>query len=257
MKINWVGGNLPKVGKSWMARGLAESIFNKHRTPSIVVDTSINSKLSQIYNPKLLNLYDPSLYFKKNELDTDDIYKLAENCKNLVVKLSSASQTEFLNWLIDTDIFDSEIEQHFWFVTNGRRDSIKYFNEIYEVFKPFIGNDSKHRLSIVKNWYNLKWQDCEEIKNVHSCNLSGIITNPTEIHYIEDNGLILSEVARLDNLKAPLLFRSRLMRFLKECDLNFLSGNSIKLEQEETELESIDIKPFHENDDDNTNEIPI
>jgi hypothetical protein len=237
MKINWVGGDLPKIGKSWMVRGLTESIFNKYQISPIVVDTSIGSKLSRIYNPKLLELYDPSLYFTECRLAADEIGDLARRCGNLIIKLSSMSQSRFLNWLEYTDMLESDVEHHFWFITNGDRDSVKYFKELHQAFKPSLVNSSKCRLSIVRNWYDLKWKDSQEIEGVNTCNLSGIITNPQEIQYIEDNRLILSEVASLTNCKAPLIFRSRLMRFLTECDRNFLPDKLNKPIQEKVKLE--------------------
>lgn len=256
MKIHWVGGNLPQIGKSWMVRGLAESIFNKYGISSIVVDTSIGSKLSRIYNPKLLELYDPSLYFTKNSLGADKIYELVRKYEILIIKLSSTSQAEFLKWLEQIGLLESDVEQHFWFIANGNRNSIKYFNEIYQFLKPFLGNPNKCKLSIVRNWYGLKWKNAQKIEDVATCNLSGIITNPQEIQYIEDNELILSEIASLRNAKAPLIFRTRLRRFLAECERDFLADEFAKFTQEEIELESPNMASFNDREEATDEEVP-
>jgi hypothetical protein len=259
MKINWIGGNLPRIGKSWMVRGLTESIFNQGGIPPIVIDTSINSTLTRVYNPQLLNFYNPSLYFSKDTLVADEIENLARTHKNLVIKLSSNSQPTFLEWLEDTKILSSEIEQHFWFVTNSRQGSIKYFDEVYQTFNPFLHDRTKCTLNIVRNWHNLQWNDNEEIENITTCNLSGIITNLKEIQYIENNNLTLSELASLGNSRVPLIFRSRVMRFINECISNFLVERPAKLAQKETKpsLRTTKVTTLSKQQEDDDDDVPF
>ena len=130
-QIHWIGGNLPQVGKSWAVRALTESLFLKdYQVIPIVVDTSPNSSLSEIYNPALLESHTPSKYFITNSLAADEIFKLAHTHKRLVVKLASHSQVKFLKWINLSGILTDDIRHSFWFVSNGHRDSIKYFQEL-------------------------------------------------------------------------------------------------------------------------------
>ena len=121
-EIHWVGGNLPQVGKSWAVRALTESLFfaNPHVAP-IVVDTSPDSFLSEVYNPALLQSHTPSQYFSGNCLAADEIFKLVHTHKVLVIKLASHTQSAFLDWVQDSNVENDDIRHKFWFVSNGHR----------------------------------------------------------------------------------------------------------------------------------------
>ena len=48
MKIHWVGGQLPKVGKSWTARALIEGLYLDRGIQVVTIDTSYGSPLSKL-----------------------------------------------------------------------------------------------------------------------------------------------------------------------------------------------------------------
>ncbi len=188
MQIHWVGGNLPQIGKAWMVRGAIESLIGGVLAPPIAVDTSPNSPLSQIYNPLLLKSHKPDRYFQDSGFAADELLHLAEFYNILVVKLASYTQDTFLNWLKISGILDVNIEHHFWFVTNGHRDSLHYFRQIcqYDFWQ----------IHWVRNHYGRNWQEIDEqsIKFIDICDLSGIISSPNEIDYIESHRLILKHL---------------------------------------------------------------
>jgi hypothetical protein len=217
-QIHWVGGNLPQVGKSWAVRALTESLFlTDVRVAPIVVDTSPNSPLSQIYNPALLESHTPDRYFISSNLAADEIFKLAHTHKKLVVKLASHSQAKFLNWINISGILTDDIRHNFWFVSNGHRDSINYFQELC--------NYDWH-LNWVRNQHARVWDDLEETDDETEpfkiCDLPGIITNPTEIEFIEASGAILHHLAHPQNIEVPVLTRIRIQRFLTQSHQNLL-----------------------------------
>ena len=130
-QIHWVGGNLPQVGKSWAVRALTESLFlTDCQVAPVVVDTSPNSPLSEIYNPTLLESHTPNQYFTRNNLAADEIFQLVHTHKRLVIKLASYSQAKFLEWINISGILTDDIRHSFWFISNGHRDSINYFQEL-------------------------------------------------------------------------------------------------------------------------------
>jgi hypothetical protein len=221
-QIHWVGGNLPQIGKSWAVRALTESLFLTDRqVVPIVVDTSPNSPLSQIYNPALLESHTPDRYFISSNLAADEIFKLAHTHKKIVVKLASHSQVKFLNWINISGILTDDIRHNFWFVSNGHRDSINYFQELCNY---------DWQLNWVRNQYARVWDDLEEIDDeaepFNICDLPGIITNPTEIEFIEASGAILHHLASPKNSEITLLTRVRIQRFLAQSHQNFIGNTS-------------------------------
>ncbi len=40
-------------------------------------------------------------------------------------------QRLFLDWIRESSIFNTPVEQHFWFVSDGRKESHRYFPQIY------------------------------------------------------------------------------------------------------------------------------
>lgn len=217
-QIHWVGGNLPQVGKSWAVRALTESLFlTDFQVAPIVVDTSPNSPLSETYNPTLLESHTPDRYFISSNLAADEIFQLVHTHKRLVVKLASHSQVKFLEWINISGILTDDIRHNFWFVSNGHRDSINYFQELCHY---------DWRLNWVRNqharvWDNLEETD-EETEPFNICDLPGIITNPAEIEFIEASGAILHHLAHPENSEIPILTRVRIKRFLTQSHQNFL-----------------------------------
>jgi hypothetical protein len=223
-QIHWVGGNLPQIGKSWTVRALTESLFIERQISSIVVDTSPNSPLSLVYNPDLLKVYHPSTYFTGNGLAADEIFDLADKYHNLVIELSSHSQPMFLQWVNDSGILSADIRHYFWFVSNGHRDSVRYFRQICEC--------SAWELNWVRNCYGRVGIDLAEsddssgLEPFKICDLPGIISNPIEIDYIEASGEILHHLSHPQNSKIPLLTRTRINRFLAQSCQNFLGTDT-------------------------------
>lgn len=213
MEIHWVGGNLPQVGKAWTVRALTESLFlQSPQISPVVVDTSPESPLSQVYNPGLLASYTPSNYFTSDLLASDEIIQMAYTYKTLVVKLSSHTQAAFLDWAEDSGILDEDIRHNFWFVSNGNRRSLDYFMGLHR---------HDWNLNFVRNQYQRVWDDVEdgEESPFEIRDLSGIITNPAEIESIEMSGATLLELSQPEALHVPLLTRVRIQRFLKySCD---------------------------------------
>jgi hypothetical protein len=214
VEIHWVGGNLPHVGKAWTVRALTESLFlqNSQISP-VVVDTSPESRLSQIYNPGLLATYTPSNYFSRDLLASDEIVQMGSAYSTLVVKLSSHTQATFLDWTQASGILDQDIKHHFWFVSNGNHRSLEYFRDLPQ---------HDWQLHFVRNQYQRIW---DQIQSSHPespfeiCDLSGIFTNPAEIESIELSGKTLLELAQPEASHVPLLTRIRIQRFLKHsCD---------------------------------------
>lgn len=213
--IHWIGGNLPQVGKSWATRALTESLCLKDdRAAPLVVDTSPNSILTRVYNPDLLKSTTPDRYFHGDGLFADEIFDLVEH-HTLVVKLVSHSQASFLEWLRISGILNEDIRHHFWFISNGHRAGIQYFQEICE-YAPW-------QIAWVRNHHAPVWDKVAEIETdlFQTCDLSGIISNPAEIQFIEDTGSILSELADPQNDLLPILTRIRIQRFLKHSCQNF------------------------------------
>jgi hypothetical protein len=214
VEIHWVGGNLPQVGKAWAVRALTESLFlqNPQISP-VVVDTSPESPLSQVYNPGLLESYTPSSYFTGDRLASDEIVQMVYTYQKLVVKLSSHTQAAFLDWAEASGILDEDIRHDFWFVSNGNRRSLEYFMGLQR--------DDWH-LHFVRNQYQRVWDNVgvnDEKSPFDLRNLSGIITNPAEIESIEMSGATLLELSQPEALHVPLLTRVRIQRFLKySCD---------------------------------------
>jgi hypothetical protein len=210
--IHWIGGNLPQIGKSWMVRALVECLYLDRKISSVVIDTSPNSPLSRVYNPSLLQFEQCDRYFT-DDLMTDRIFDLVEHHQTLVIKLASYSQSKLLEWIETTDFFGEDISNHFWFVTNGHRDSARYFQEIVRY--------PNWQLNWVQNHYQRIWQNVEQqqIYSVNICNLSGVITDRHEINYIEANQAILHHLAHPQAAQIPLMMRSRIGIFLKQsCD---------------------------------------
>jgi hypothetical protein len=252
--IHWVGGNLPQIGKSWMVRALVECLYLDRQISAVVIDTSPNSPLSQIYNPSFLEFDRFDRYFIDN-LVADRIFNLIEDRQILIIKLASHSQSNFLKWIEETKLFTEDIRHHFWFVTNGHRDSSKYFQE--------IARFPNWNLNWVRNHYQRTWQNSEQPETAlfNICDLSGVITNFHEINYIEANRAILYHLAHPQAAQIPLMMRSRIGIFLKQsCDSllakypNFETGsenltdsqskNNIKIDDSfnpnlETDIESI------------------
>lgn len=216
MQIHWVGGNLPQIGKAWTVRALTESLFNLNQTPPLAIDTSPNSPLSQIYNPRLLQSHQPACYFQNNGIAADELLHLAEFYEVLVVKLASHTQDTFLNWVKKSGIIDAEIEHHFWFVTNGHPDSLTYFSEICQY--------DAWRIHLVRNHYGRTWQDFNEqsMTLIDVCDLPGIISNPREINYIEINRLILSHLTARQFNKVDSMTKRRIEMFLAQSRQSFL-----------------------------------
>ncbi len=221
-QIHWVGGNLPQVGKFWAVRALTESLFfaNPHVAP-IVVDTSPGSLLSAVYNPALLESHTPSKYFSSSRLAADEIFDLVHTYKILIVKLASHTQSAFLDWVKDSDILDDDIRHNFWFVSNGHRDSINYFQELCNY---------DWQLNWVRNQHTRVWGNLEETGDetdpFNICDLPGIITNPAEIEFIEVSGAILHHLAHPENSEVPLLTRIRIQRFLDQSHQNFIGTST-------------------------------
>lgn len=212
MEIHWVGGNLPQVGKAWAVRALTESLFlQSPQISPVVVDTSPESPLSQVYNPGLLASYTPSNYFTSDLLASDEIIQMAYTYKTLVVKLSSYTQAAFLDWAEDSGILDEDIRHNFWFVSNGNRRSLDYFMGLHR---------HDWNLNFVRNQYQRVWDDVEDEESPFEIrDLSGIITNPAEIESIEMSGATLLELSQPEALHVSLLTRVRIQRFLKySCD---------------------------------------
>lgn len=216
MQIHWIGGNMPQIGKAWAVRALTESLFERDNKAPLVVDTSPKSPLSQIYNPLLLKTHQPAHYFNDNGLAADEILSLAEFYRIIVVKLASYTQDTFLSWLKNSGILDIEIEQHFWFVTNGHRDSFIYFTEIcrYDAWQ----------IHWVRNHYGRTWLDADrQTPNlINVCDLPGIISNPYEIDYIEVNRIILKHLVAQKNNGLSSLTRRRVKMFLDRSHQSFL-----------------------------------
>ncbi len=217
-EIHWVGGNLPQVGKSWAVRALTESLFfaNPHVAP-IVVDTSPDSFLSEVYNPALLQSHTPSQYFSGNCLAADEIFKLVHTHKVLVIKLASHTQSAFLDWVQDSNVENDDIRHKFWFVSNGHRHSAKHFEKLC----PYDGD-----LHWVRNQHAGMWGDLEETDTFKVCDLPGIITNPAEIEFVEESRETLNYLAHPEHSHIPLLTRVRIQRFLTQSHQNFIgTGN--------------------------------
>jgi hypothetical protein len=136
----------------------------------------------------------------------------------LVVKLTSHSQAKFLNWINISGILTDDIRHNFWFVSNGHRDSINYFQELCNY---------DWQLNWVRNQHARVWDDLEETDDetepFNICDLPGIITNPAEIEFIEASGAILHHLAHPENSETPLLTRVRIQRFLAQSHQNFLA----------------------------------
>ena len=219
MEIHWVGGNLPQVGKAWTVRALTESLFlqNPQISP-VVVDTSPESPLSQVYNPGLLAFYTPSNYFTSDLLASDEIIQIAHTHKTLVVKLSTHTQAAFLSWAEDSGVLDEDIRHNFWFVSNGNRRSLEYFTQLHR---------HDWNLNFVQNQYQRVWDrvEVEDEKSPFNIrDLSGIISNPAEIEFIEMGKATLLELSQPEASHIPLFTRVRIQRFLKySCD--FLLGD--------------------------------
>jgi hypothetical protein len=216
VQIHWVGGNLPQIGKAWTARALTENLFERDKRPPLAIDTSPNSPLSQIYNPLLLKFHQPACYFVNDGLAADELLNLAEFYRVLVVKLASHTQATFLNWLTTSGILDTEIEQHFWFVSNGHRDSLTYFSQICQY-------DTWH-IHWVRNHYERTWTDFDEgrMSAIDICDLPGIISNPNEINYIETNYLILRYLISRQCNVINSLTKRRIELFLSQTRQSFL-----------------------------------
>jgi hypothetical protein len=217
-QIHWVGGNLPHIGKSWAVRALTESLFlTDLQVAPIVVDTSPNSPLSEVYNPTILESHTPSKYFIGSPLAADEIFDLAHTHKVLVIKLASHSQATFLEWINSSGILTDDIRHNFWFISNGHRDSINYFQELCNY---------DWQLNWVRNQHAQVWGELEETDDetdpFNICDLPGIITNPTEIEFIEASGAILHHLAHPENSGIPLLMRVRIQRFLTQSHQNFI-----------------------------------
>lgn len=216
MQIHWIGGNMPQIGKAWAVRALTESLFERDNKAPLVVDTSPKSPLSQIYNPLLLKTHQPARYFEDNGLAADEILSLAEFYHVIIVKLASYTQDTFLNWLKNSGILDTEIEQHFWFVTNGHRDSFSYFTEICQY--------DAWQIHWVRNHYGRTWlatnRQTPDLINV--CDLSGIISNHYEIDYIEVNQIILKHLVIQEINGLNILTKRRVKMFLDRSRQSFL-----------------------------------
>jgi hypothetical protein len=224
--IHWVGGNLPQIGKSWMVRALVECLYLDRQISAVVIDTSPNSPLSQIYNPSFLEFDRFDRYFIDN-LVADRIFNLIEDRQTLIIKLASYSQSNFLKWIEETKLFTEDIRHHFWFVTNGHRDSSKYFQE--------IARSPNWNLNWVRNHYQRTWQNSEQPETAlfNICDLSGVITNFHEINYIEANRAILYHLAHPQAAQIPLMMRSRIGIFLKQsCDSLFANYPESQLKHE-------------------------
>jgi hypothetical protein len=228
MKIHWIGGNLPASGKAWLVRGLTESIYLERGIQAVVVDTSINAKLTTVYNPGLLATNSPSDYFTRAGVDSclpDQIYELAGRSDLVIVKLASYSQQLFLEWVDSSGILKEEIEHEFWFVSNGQRDSFEYFPAICN--RPW-------QTHFVKNMYARSWQtkpsngstifEDEDGNNHFDVRiLPATITNPAEIEEIESRGATLYHLAHPQNKSLPMLTRTRIKRFLQQSCQNLLT----------------------------------
>jgi hypothetical protein len=221
-QIHWVGGNLPQIGKAWTVRALAESLYLQHNMLPIIVDTSSDSPLSSTYNPGLKYLHgcDPSKYFKPGyTVAADEIFDLVTANNTIIIKLSSYSQSAFLNWVNTTGILGESIRQDFWFVTNGHRDSLRHFQEICSY--PW-------NLTWVRNHYNKIWEEIpetdEEELPFKICDLPVTLT-PNETSYIEDSKAILCQLAHPQNSQLSLFTRTRIQRFLNQSSQNLLGSH--------------------------------
>jgi hypothetical protein len=217
MEIHWVGGNLPQVGKAWAVRALTESLFlqNPQSLP-VVVDTSPESPLSQVYNPGLLASYTPSKYFVRDKLASDELIQMVYTYPKLVVKISSRTQAAFLDWVEDSGILEEDIRHNFWFVSDGSRRSLEYFQEL---------GQRDWQLNFVRNQHQGVWDEIGEDNALFNLrHLCGTISNPAEIEFIEMSGATLLELSHPDALHVPLLTRVRIQRFLKHSR-DFLVGD--------------------------------
>jgi hypothetical protein len=244
-EIHWVGGNLPQIGKAWTVRALTECLWIDREQAAVVVDTSPGSALSLVYNANLLKFYQPDRYFTGDRLVADEIFELVNTHQTLIVKLASYSQPMFLKWIEATDIFTGNIKHHFWFVTNGHRDSVKYFQE--------IARSSNLNLNWVRNHYGRTWDNLKIDRPKYSfniCDLPGIIANPDVIDSIESDRAILYHLAHPQNIQVSILTRMLIIRFLRQSCQSLLATYPTESESEslgcEGEPQSSETEPAKE-----------
>jgi hypothetical protein len=240
--IHWVGGELPQVGKSWCTRALVETIRLWEGIMPMAIDTSPTPTMSQIYNPQLLKVHSPQSYFTPagiQECLPDEILALAMTHRIAVVKLATQSQRLFLQWIRESSIFNTPIEQHFWFVSDGRKGSRQYFLPIctYPWRLHYVQNLHTGGTPIVAH--------CSEFDIHH---LPSILSQPSEISAIERQERPLLDLQRDPNFNS--LSRIRLDRFLKQSRQNLWEINpsivppappvtkvsAIPMEEEEEEI---------------------
>jgi hypothetical protein len=221
MKIHWVGGQLPKVGKAWTARALIEGLYLVRGIQVVTIDTSYGSPLSKLYNPGLLDTYSPDRYFTTDgfrEYLTDDIYYIAQKYPVLVVKLASYSQQLFFEWIESSGIVQDSIDHEFWFVSNGRSEGLSYFQEIctlpWQIH--FVKNNN------FKFWHPSLPTADRLSDNIDRRILPATITNPQEIELIETSRQPLTHLAAPKNPYLYLSSRTRISRFLHQSSLNLL-----------------------------------
>ncbi len=226
MKIHWVGGQLPKVGKSWTARALIEGLYLDRGIQVVTIDTSYGSPLSKLYNPGLLTTYSPDRYFTSDgfkEYLTDDIYYIAQKYPVLVVKLASYSQQLFFEWIESSGIVQDHIDHEFWFVSNGRSEGLSYFQEVctlpWQIH--FVKNNN------FKFWHPSLPTTARLTDNIDLRILPATITNPQEIELIETSGQPLIHLAAPQNPYLYLSSRTRISRFLRQSSLNLLDATSL------------------------------
>jgi hypothetical protein len=126
-----------------------------------------------------------------------------------IVKLATQSQRLFLDWMGESSICNTPIEQHFWFVSDGRKESHRYFPQIYNY--PW-------RLHYVQNLHGGRIPIVAQAKQFEIHHLPSTLSHPQEITAIEQSQRPLIDLQCDPNYNS--LSRIRLDRFLKQSHHN-------------------------------------
>jgi hypothetical protein len=213
--IHWVGGDLPQIGKSWCVRALTETIYLRSEVHPLVIDTSYQPKLSQIYNPPAVS-YRPELFFTPQGLRecwADRLCDLASQHDPIVVKLGTGTQALFLEWIETANVLATDLEQHFWFV-NSSGTGFDRFRQICQW---------GFRSHWVQNSFNSRQSIVLPTTELFSTHHLPTLYRPT-ISKVEVSQQPLLSLRFNPSLNS--LERIAIARFLKQCNLHLWGSKS-------------------------------
>jgi hypothetical protein len=201
--IHFIGSSCGQAGKSWFIRALVE-IVAKLDDRLIVVDTSSDKKIGMVYSPIFNGAFDIQ-FSSPNSLLLDPILDWSvENM--LIVKIPAHTNENFIEWLREMEIPNSDIPAYYWFVSRGNDD---YPSEILDLFGENCFLVENHYF-----WGNFEFFVQPEFEDSRRIKLSGIIKNPPEIERIESSRATLSYLQQTSTVTNA----SRIYRFLKSIE---------------------------------------